>query len=84
MAYGYAATYAQWGNVAKALEWLEKAVRFRDPDLMWLKTDPYLDPALPECGHPSVRSRETYPLSTKDCSWPACGRFSWEEPGYLQ
>jgi tetratricopeptide (TPR) repeat protein len=43
-AYQYATIYAQWGNRAKALEWLETAWRLRDPGLVYLKTDPLLDP----------------------------------------
>lgn len=43
-AYDYAAIYTQWGDVAKALDWLETAVRLRDPDLSALKTDAGLDP----------------------------------------
>ena len=33
LAYQYATIYAQWGNRAKALEWLETALRLRDPGL---------------------------------------------------
>ena len=43
-AYQYATIYAQWGNRAQALEWLETALRLRDPGLEQLKTDPLLDP----------------------------------------
>jgi TolB-like protein/lipoprotein NlpI len=43
-AYQYAYIYAQWGNVPKALEWLDTAVRLRDPGLIDLKTDPLMDP----------------------------------------
>jgi len=43
-AYQYATIYAQWGDRAKALEWLETAWRLRDPGLDNLKTDPLLDP----------------------------------------
>jgi TolB-like protein len=43
-AYQYAEIYAQWGNTAKALEWLQTALRLRDPGLGDLKTDPLLDP----------------------------------------
>ena len=32
-AYQYATIYAQWGDRAKALEWLDTAVRLRDPGL---------------------------------------------------
>jgi len=40
----YAQVYAQWGNRAKALEELERAVRVRDPGLHSLKTDFFIDP----------------------------------------
>jgi serine/threonine-protein kinase len=43
-AYQYATIYAQWGDRAKALEWLDTAWRQRDPGLDNLKTDPLLDP----------------------------------------
>ena len=42
-AYQYATVYAQWGQRAKALEWLETALRLRDPGLGNLKTDSLLD-----------------------------------------
>ena len=44
VAYQYAAIYAQWGNRAKALEWLETAMRLRDPGLVFLKTSALMDP----------------------------------------
>lgn len=43
-AYQYAEIYAQWGDQRKALEWLETAMRLRDPGLQELKADPLLDP----------------------------------------
>jgi tetratricopeptide (TPR) repeat protein len=43
-AYQYAEIYAQWGNAAKALEWLDTAMRLQDSALGWLKRDPLLDP----------------------------------------
>jgi hypothetical protein len=43
-AYQYATLYAQSGNNALALQWLETAWRLRDPGLENLKTDPLLDP----------------------------------------
>ncbi len=42
--YLYAQVYAQWGRPAEALEWLETAVRLRNPCLSWLKVDALLDP----------------------------------------
>jgi TolB-like protein len=44
LAYQYATIYAQWGDRAKALEWLDVAVRLRDPGLENLKTEPFFDP----------------------------------------
>jgi TolB-like protein/Flp pilus assembly protein TadD len=32
-AFGYSALYAQWGDAARALDWLEAAIRARDPTL---------------------------------------------------
>jgi serine/threonine-protein kinase len=54
-AYQYAEIYAQWGNAAKALEWLDTALRLRDGGLEELKTDPLLDPLRQE---PHFRSIE--------------------------
>jgi TolB-like protein len=43
-AYQYAQIYAQWGDRKTALDWLENAMRLRDPGLVYLKTDPLMDP----------------------------------------
>ena len=43
-AYQYSEIHAQWGERDAALDWLEKAMRLRDPGLIYLKTDPLLDP----------------------------------------
>jgi TolB-like protein/Tfp pilus assembly protein PilF len=43
-AYQYSTIYAQWGDRLKALEWLDVAMRLRDPGLSSLKTDPLFDP----------------------------------------
>jgi len=43
-AYDYAVIYAQWGNIPKALSWLEIALRRGNPDLVSVKTEPLLDP----------------------------------------
>jgi TolB-like protein/Flp pilus assembly protein TadD len=39
-----AEVYAQWGNTAKALEWLERALRVREPWLNSIRVEPLLDP----------------------------------------
>lgn len=43
-AYQYATIYAQWGDRAKALQWLDTALRLRDPGLEGMKVDPLMDP----------------------------------------
>lgn len=35
LAEGYADIYAQWGDAARALDWLETAMRNRDPYLAY-------------------------------------------------
>ena len=43
-AYDFARVYAQWGDVPKALQSLETALRVHDPGFSELRTDPNLDP----------------------------------------
>jgi TolB-like protein/Flp pilus assembly protein TadD len=40
---GYADIYAQWGDTARALDWLETAMRNRDPYLAYTKVNPFFD-----------------------------------------
>lgn len=42
-AYQYATIYAVWGDTAKALDWVETALRVHNPGLHLLKTDPLMD-----------------------------------------
>ena len=60
-AYQYATIYAQWGNRAKALEWLETALRLRDPGLENLKTDPLLDPLRKEPRFQAIERELKFP-----------------------
>jgi hypothetical protein len=60
-AYQYATIYAQWGNRAKALEWLETALRLRDPGLEYLKTDPLMDPLRQEPGFQAILRELKFP-----------------------
>jgi TolB-like protein/Flp pilus assembly protein TadD len=60
-AYQYATIYAQWGNVPKALEWLDTALRLRDPGLELLKTDPILDPLRQEPRFQAVMRELKFP-----------------------
>jgi len=60
-AYQYATVYAQWGNRAKALEWLDTALRLRDPGLENLKTDPLMDPLRKEPRFQAVMRELKFP-----------------------
>jgi TolB-like protein len=60
-AYQYATIYAQWGNRAQALEWLETALRLRDWGLVLLKTDPLLDPLRQEPRFQAIERELKFP-----------------------
>ena len=60
-AYQYGQIYAQWGPRAKALEWLETALRLRDPGLEYLKTDPLLDPLRKEPRFQAIERELKFP-----------------------
>jgi tetratricopeptide (TPR) repeat protein len=60
-AYQYAAIYAQWGQQARALEWLETALRLRDPGLENLKTDPLMDPLRKEARFQAIVRELKFP-----------------------
>jgi len=56
-AYQYAAINAQWGNTAKALAWLETAVKVRDPGLVTLKTESLMDPLRKEARFQAIERK---------------------------
>ena len=60
-AYQYAEMYTQWGDFAAALDWLEKALRLRDPGLVTLRTDPLLDPLRKEPRFQTVMRELKFP-----------------------
>ena len=53
--------YAQWGNPARALEWLGTAVSLRDPGPVLLKTDRLLDPLRHEARFQAIESTLKFP-----------------------
>jgi tetratricopeptide (TPR) repeat protein len=61
MAYQYAEVYAQWGNAAQALDWLETAARLQDGGLVFLKTDPLLDPLRKEPRFQAIERELKFP-----------------------
>jgi TolB-like protein/Tfp pilus assembly protein PilF len=60
-AYQYATIYAQWSNPAKALEWLDVAMRLPDPGVVYLKTDPLMDPLRNEPRFQAVERELKFP-----------------------
>jgi tetratricopeptide (TPR) repeat protein len=57
----YAEIYAQWGDTPKALEWLETALRQRDPGLGQLKVESLLDPLRKEPRFQAVERALKFP-----------------------
>jgi len=60
-AYGYAEIYAQWGNKAKALQWLTTAEQLHDPGLQMLKVNWYFDPIRGEPQFKAIEARMNFP-----------------------
>jgi TolB-like protein/Tfp pilus assembly protein PilF len=60
-AFRNATIYAQWGNAPKALEWLEMALQLRDPQLIYLKTEPLLDPLRQEPRFKAIERELKFP-----------------------
>jgi TolB-like protein len=60
-AYTYAEIYAQWGDTAKALQWLDTAEKLHDPGLPNLKTDWLLDPIRNEPQFKAIDARMNFP-----------------------
>ena len=60
-AYEYAEIHAQWGNTAKALHWLDTAMRLRDSSLEYLKVDPLLDPLRKEPRFQAIQRELKFP-----------------------
>ena len=60
-AFQYATIYAQRGDKAKALEWLETALKLRDPGLISVKTEPLLDPLRQEPRFQAIERELKFP-----------------------
>ena len=59
--YQYAEIYAQWGENKAALDWLEKAMRLRDPGLGSLRVDPLMDPLRKEPRFQAIERELKFP-----------------------
>ena len=58
---GYADIYAQWGDTASALVWLEKAVANRDPYLAYTKVNPFFDPLRKDPRYQAIEQALKFP-----------------------
>ena len=61
LAEGYADIYAQWGDTARALDWLETAMRNRDPYLAYTKANPFFDPLRNEPRYQAIERALKFP-----------------------
>ena len=61
-AFQYSTIYAQWGDIPKALDWLENAMRVRDPGLVWLRADPLMEPLRKEPRYKVIERELKFPL----------------------
>jgi TolB-like protein/Flp pilus assembly protein TadD len=57
----YSLIYARWGNTVRALDWLETAMRLRDPRLELLKMDPIVDPLRKEPRFQAIERELKFP-----------------------
>jgi len=57
----YAEIYAQWGNTAKALEWLDNALQLRDDGLVDMKVEPLFDPIRQEPRFQAIERELKFP-----------------------
>ena len=53
-AYQFAQIYAQWGDTRQALDWLRKAIDLRDPGVLNLRIDSFIDPIRQEAEFQSM------------------------------
>ena len=60
-AYQYAEIYAQWADTPTALDWLEAAYRLKDPGMISLKVDEFLEPLRQEPRFQEIEQRLKIP-----------------------
>jgi TolB-like protein/tetratricopeptide (TPR) repeat protein len=60
-AYQYTEIFAQWGDRNTALDWVEKALKLRDPGLVYTKVDPLMDPLRGEPRFQAVMEKLNFP-----------------------
>ncbi len=60
--YQYAEIYAQWGNIPKALDWLDTAYRLPDPGIGTLRVDSLIDPLRKEPRFQQIERKLKFPI----------------------
>jgi TolB-like protein/Flp pilus assembly protein TadD len=60
-AYEYAVAYSQWGDTARALDWLETALRLHEAKLERVKANPLLDPLRKEPRFQAIERELRFP-----------------------
>lgn len=60
-AYQCASIYAAWGDRAKALEWLDRAVRLPDAGLVFMKIDALMDPLRSDARFQQIEQELKFP-----------------------
>jgi TolB-like protein len=61
VAYQMAEIYAQWGEIPKALDWLETAYRLPDAGIVTLRVDPFVDPLRKEPRFREIERKLNFP-----------------------
>jgi hypothetical protein len=59
--YQYVEIYAQWGDVPKALDWLDTAYRLPDPGIGSLRVDELIDPLRKQPRFQEIERRLQFP-----------------------
>jgi len=61
VAYQMAEIYAQWGNIPKALDWLDAAYRLPDSGMVTLRVDQLVDPLRKEPRFREIERKLNFP-----------------------
>lgn len=73
-AYQMAEIYAQWGDIPKGLDWLDKAYRLPDAGIVALRVDPFVDPLRKEPRFREIERKLNFPNSSLTARIPARDR----------
>jgi tetratricopeptide (TPR) repeat protein len=57
----YADVFAQWGDKAEALQWLNKADKLGGESIQYIRVDPLLDPIRDDPEYKAIEARQRFP-----------------------